>query len=31
MQWQKPYLDYILQQDYMKQQATGSHAELSAT
>jgi len=31
MQWQKPYLDYIVEQDYMKQQAVGSHAELSAT
>jgi hypothetical protein len=29
MQWQKPYLDYIQQQEYMKQQATGSAAGAS--
>jgi hypothetical protein len=31
MQWQKPYLDYIQQQEYMKQQATGSTAGATAT
>jgi hypothetical protein len=30
MQWQKPYLDYIQTQEYMKQHATGSPAEARA-
>jgi hypothetical protein len=30
MQWQKPYIDYLREQDYMRRQATGSRSEIGA-